>query len=675
VVGWELSIRETWSVDRTDEICINTLRFLAVDAVERAGSGHPGLPLGAAPAAYVLWDRFLRHNPVNPGWFNRDRFILSAGHGSALLYALLHMTGYDLPLEELMRFRQWGSKTPGHPEYRLTPGVEATTGPLGQGFAMGVGMAIAERYLSEHYNRPGLPIIDHYTYAIVSDGDLMEGVSHEAASLAGHLGLGKLVYIYDDNGVSIEGSTDLTFTENVPARFRAYDWHVESVADANDVEALAGAIRLAREDKAHPSLVVVRSHIGYGSPKQDTAAAHGEPLGPEAARATKQALGWPLEPEFYVPAEALAHCRRAVGRGRRMEEAWQADLQDYRAKFTELAAGLEAAIRGELPPGWDSEMPVFDPRSGPIATRSASGEILNAMATRLPGLIGGSADLAPSNKTMLGGFDDFGTPGGRNLHFGVREFATCAAVNGMALHGGLLPYGATFLIFSDYMRPAIRLAALMKAHSMLVFTHDSIALGQDGPTHQPVEQLMSLRMIPGLTVLRPADANEAAACWKIAVEAEGPVALLLTRQKLPVLDLSAFGDGEGPARGGYILRDTAGGPPGVAIIATGSEVHLALHAAGILKEQEIRTRVVSLPSWDVFDSQPLEYRNQVLPPGIPKLAVEAGVSLGWERYTGNPEAVLGLDRFGASAPGDVVYANLGFTAENVVAMATRIARR
>jgi transketolase len=661
-------------MNKTDEMCINTLRFLAVDAVERAKSGHPGLPLGAAPVAYVLWDRFLRHNPENPAWFNRDRFILSAGHGSALLYALLHMAGYDLPLEELMRFRQWGSKTPGHPEYGLTPGVEVTTGPLGQGFAMGVGMAIAERYLSEYYNRDGFPIIDHYTYAIASDGDLMEGVSHEAASLAGHLGLGKLIYIYDDNGISIEGSTDITFTENVAGRFEAYAWQVQLVPDANDIEAVGDAIEAARSETTRPSLIVVRSHIGYGSPKQDTAAAHGEPLGPEAARATKHRLGWPLEPEFYVPDAALAHCRQAVERGRKMEKAWQATLATYRARYAGLADSLEAAIQGILPEGWDSDIPVFHPGDDPIATRTASGEILNAIAGRLPGLIGGSADLAPSNKTLLKATGDFGADGGRNLRFGVREFAACAVVNGMAVHGGLIPYGATFLVFSDYMRPAIRLAGLMRAHIVLIFSHDSIALGEDGPTHQPVEQLMNLRMIPNLTVLRPADANETAACWRIAVEADGPVALLLTRQSLPILDPSTSGTGEGVGRGGYILRDTGEAPPNIVIVATGSEVHLALQAAGVLKGQGIAARVVSLPSWEIFDEQPDEYRDRVLPPGIPRLAVEAGVSMGWERYTGSREAVLGLDRFGASAPGDVVYSKLGFNTENVVAKATKIVR-
>jgi transketolase len=661
-------------VNKTDQLCINTLRFLAVDAVERARSGHPGMPLGAAPMAYVLWDRFLRYNPKNPSWFNRDRFVLSAGHGSALLYALLHMAGYDLPLEELMRFRQWGSITPGHPEHGLTPGVEATTGPLGQGFAMGVGMAIAERYLSQHYNRGGLSLIDHYTYALVSDGDLMEGVSHEAASLAGHLGLGKLIYLYDDNDMSIEGSTDITFTENVAERFEAYGWHVQVLPDANDLDAIQAAIRAARADGAHPSLIAIRSHLGYGSPKQDTAKAHGEPLGPDATRATKQKLGWPQQPEFYIPEEALAHFRRAVDRGRNLENAWNKTREAYREKHPHLADQLEAAVEGRLPEGWDSDLPVFGQDDKPRATRSASGEVLNALARNLPGLLGGSADLAPSNKTLLKDLGDFGSDDGRNLRFGVREFATCAIVNGMALHGGLIPYGATFLVFSDYMRPAIRLAGLMKAHSILVFSHDSIALGEDGPTHQPVEQLMSLRMIPNLTVMRPADANETVACWKIAVEAQGPLALILSRQKLPVLDPSGRMIQEGVMRGGYVLREATQADPDIVLVATGSEVHLALEAADALEQRGIAARVVSLPSWEIFEKQPAAYRDKVLLAGIPRLAIEAGVSTGWERYAGSPEAVIGLDRFGASAPGDVAYSKLGFNVDNVVKKATRIAR-
>ncbi len=658
----------------TDELCINTLRFLAVDAVEKAGSGHPGLPLGAAPIAYVLWDRFLRHNPENPSWANRDRFVLSAGHGSALLYALLHTTGYDLPLEELKQFRQWGSRTPGHPEYGLTPGVEATTGPLGQGFAMGVGMAMAERYLSRYFNRHAFPIVDHHTYALVSDGDLMEGVSHEAASLAGHLGLGKLICLYDDNDISIEGSTDITFTEDVGARFEAYEWHVRHVADAHDLDAIAEAVREARAEFDRPSLIIIRSHIGYGSPKQDMASAHGEPLGPEAARATKEKLGWPAEPAFHIPDEARAHFGRAIERGRKRETEWREMLRAYREEYPELADGFEAMTEGRLPEGWETAIPSFEQVDKPVATRSASGEILNGLAASLPNLIGGSADLAPSNKTHLAGYDDFGTGTGRNLRFGVREFATCAILNGMALHGGIIPYGATFLVFSDYMRPAIRLAGLMKAHSILIFSHDSIAVGEDGPTHQPVEQTMTLRMIPNLTVLRPADANETAACWKIAIRAEGPVALLLSRQKLPVLQPDRYPVESGVPRGGYVLKETETGKPDIVLIGTGSEVHLALDAAATLEARGIAARVVSLPSWEVFDRQTPEYKASVLPAEIPRLAIEAGVTLGWERYTGSRDAVVGLEGFGTSAPGGIVYAELGFNVRTVVDKATKIAR-
>jgi transketolase len=660
---------------RTDEICVNTLRFLAVDAIEKARSGHPGLPLGAAPIAYVLWDRFLKHNPENPSWANRDRFVLSAGHGSALLYALLHMTGYDVSLEDIRQFRQWESRTPGHPEYRLTPGVEATTGPLGQGFAMSVGMAMAEHYLSAHFNREGYPVIDHFTYALVSDGDLMEGVSHEAASLAGHLGLGKLVCLYDDNDVSIEGSTDITFTEDVGARFEAYHWHVEQVGDANDLDAVDEAIRKALAESRRPSIIIIRSHLGYGSPKQDKASAHGEPLGPEAARATKAELGWPLEPAFHVPEEARAHLGLALERGRKHEVDWRQLLVAYREGHPDLADLFQTVMDGRLPEGWEATIPSFDEDDGPLATRGASGRIINSMAGSLPNLIGGSADLAPSNKTHLEGYDDFGSDSGRNVHFGVREFAACAAANGMALHGGIIPYGATFLVFSDYMRPAIRLAGLMNTHIILVFSHDSIALGEDGPTHQPVEQMMSLRMIPNLTVLRPADANETAACWKIAIQAKGPVAMLLSRQKLPVLSPDRYPVDRGTRRGGYALRDPETGRPDIVLIATGSEVHLALDAAGTLEARGLAVRVVSLPSWEVFEQQSREYKDGVLPTGIPRIAIEAGVTSGWERYTGSRDAIVGLDEFGVSAPGGIAYAELGFNVQKVIEAATKATRR
>ena len=662
-------------MENVDQVCINTLRFLAVDAVETAKSGHPGMPLGAAPIAYTLWHHHLRYDPNDPAWFDRDRFVLSAGHASALLYALIHTAGYDLPLDEIRRFRQWGGKTPGHPEHGLAPGVEATTGPLGQGFAMGVGMAIAERYLGWVYNRPGLQVVDHYTYAIVSDGDLMEGVSHEAASLAGTLGLGKLIYLYDDNDISIEGSTDITFTEDVGVRFKAYGWHVEHVDDANEIDAIDKAIQAAKAEAGRPSIIIVRSHIGYGSPKQDDASAHGEPLGVEAARATKQNLGWPLEPAFHIPDEARSHFRLAAERGAGAHAAWQGLLADYGRQHPDLAARLEAAIEGRLPEGWEKAVPEFKADGAPVATRSASGTVLNAIAGCLPGLIGGSADLAPSNKTLLADYGDFGAEeGGRNLRFGVREFAAAAAANGMALHGGLIPYAATFLVFSDYMRPALRLAAMMNAPGIFVFTHDSIALGEDGPTHQPVEQLMSLRAIPGLKVLRPADANETAACWQLAIARQGPVALALSRQKLPVLDPARYPVAKGVPRGAYAVAEVEGGRPDVILIGTGSEVHLALEAAEALRAHDVKTSVISMPSWEIFDEQPDEYRIRILPPDVPKLAVEAGVTLGWHRYTGDTGRVVGLDRFGASAPGPVVYDKLGFNVENVVNQALSLLR-
>ena len=678
-----------------DATCINTLRFLAVDAVERAKSGHPGMPLGAAPMAYVLWDRFLRHNPHNPAWFNRDRFVLSAGHGSALLYALLHTTGYDLPLEEIKRFRQWGSRTAGHPERGLAPGVEATTGPLGQGFAMGVGMAVAERFLAACFNRSGFNLIDHFTYAITSDGDMMEGVSSEAASLAGTLGLGRLVYLYDCNGISIEGPTDITFREDVGARFTAYGWQVLKVEDGNDLEALGRAIGSAREETSRPSLIVVRTHIGFGSPGQDTAQVHGEPLGPEGARATKQALGWPVRPDFVVPEEALEHMRLAVGRGRALEQEWTALLERYRREWPDAARAFELAAAGTLPGGWERSLPTFDGAAGAVSTRAASGDVLNALAGAIPTLFGGSADLAPSTRTLIRASADqsAATPEGRNIHFGVREHAMGCIVNGMALHGGAVAFGSTFLVFSDYMRPALRFAALMQCPATFVFTHDSIALGEDGPTHQPVEHLMSLRAMPGMTVLRPADANETAACWRLVLERRRPAALVLARQTVPVLDPSKFPTGEA-SRGAYAVREAVGpatrkrGPaameaglsakpvkPDVILIATGSEVHLALAAVPLLEAQGLKVRVVSMPSWEIFEEQPEEYRRALLPSGVPKLAIEAGSTLGWRRYVGDRGAVLGLDRFGASAPGPIAYKNLGFTAERVAAEALRIAKR
>ncbi len=651
-----------------DKLCINTLRFLSLDMVEQAQSGHPGLPLGAAPMAYVLWTRFLQHNPRDPSWPNRDRFILSPGHGCALLYALLHLTGYDLPLDQLKRFRQWGSKTPGHPEYRLTPGVEATTGPLGQGFAMGVGMALAEAHLSATFNQPDLRIIDHYTYAIVSDGDLMEGISAEAASFAGTLGLGKLIYLYDNTHISIEGTTDLAFTENVKHRFEAYGWQVISVPDGEDLDAIDAAIRLAQAESSKPSLICVRNHIGYGSPKQDSAAAHGEPLGPEATKETKQKLGWPPQPTFYIPPEAFAHFRVALSHGSAQQQEWSELVAEFRRTSPTMCAELERSLRGELPDGWDADLPVFSTDSKAIATRDASGRVMNALAERVPELIGGSADLSPSTKTTLVGYGDmgFGNDVGRNLHFGIREHAMGAIVNGMALHGGLIPYGSTFLTFSDYMRPASRLAALMGTHSIFIFTHDGIGLGEDGPTHQPVSQLLSLRSIPNLLVIRPADANETVAAWKTAMREPGPVALVLSRQKLPILNPERCPITEGVPRGAYVLADSELQPAQIALIATGSEVHLALAAQQQLLQQGIGARLVSMPSWELFDSQSVEYRRQVLPSNVRKLAIEAGVSLAWCKYVGEGGDVIGLDRFGASAPGEVVMERLGFNVENVV---------
>ena len=664
-------------MNKLDQLCVDTLRFLAVDAVEQAKSGHPGMPLGAAPMAYVVWDRFLRHNPQNPAWLNRDRFILSAGHGSALLYALLHMTGYDLSLEELKRFRQWGSKTPGHPEYRHTPGVEATTGPLGQGFATGVGMAIAERFLAGTFNRPDFPVIDHYTYVIVSDGDLMEGVSSEAASLAGTLGLGKLIYLYDDNDISIEGNTDCAFTEDVGSRFTAYGWQVISVADGNDIKMIEGAIKTAMAEKDKPSLIIIKTHIGYGSPKQDTGAAHGEPLGMEAVKETKKKLNWPLEPPFYIPEQSLTHFRQAQERGAKLERDWRDLFDKYRKTYPDLSVKFEQAVHGKPPQGWSSEIPLFKPEDGAIATRNASGKIMNVIAKALPNFMGGSADLSPSTMTTLNGLGDFNfeTPAGRNIHFGVREHAMGAIVNGMSLHGGIIPYGSTFLIFSDYMRPAIRMAALMQTHSIFVFTHDSIGLGEDGPTHQPIEQLSSLRMIPGLTVIRPADANETAAAWKLAIELHGPVALVLTRQKLPVLDPQKYPIAEGVAKGGYVLIDAEAGQPDIILIATGSEVHLILAARERLVLQGIKARVVSMPSWELFDKQSSEWKEKILLPHMPKLAVEAGSPKGWREYVGDTGDVIGLNRFGASAPGATVMEKLGLDVDNVVKRATTLVRR
>lgn len=660
-----------------NDLCINTIRMLSADSVEKANSGHPGLPMGAATLAYVLWTGFLKHNPGNPNWPDRDRFVLSAGHGSMLLYSLLHLTGYDLPLEALKNFRQWGSKTPGHPESHLTPGVEATTGPLGQGFSNGVGMAIAERYLASHFNRPEHDIVNHYTYAICSDGDLMEGVSHETASLAGHLKLGKLIYFYDDNHISIEGSTDLAFTENRVGRFEAYGWHVQQIDDGNDIEALEKAIQVAQEARDRPSFIAVRTHIGYGSPnKQDTASAHGEPLGAEEIRLTKENLGWPLEPEFLIPDEALKLFRQALEKGEQWEKEWRDRFSSYEKAYPELAKEWEQWMNTELPGGWDKDIPSFPADPKGMATRVASGTVLNAIAPKLRNLIGGSADLAPSNKTLIKGEEDFqgGRYGGRNFHFGVREHGMGSILNGIALHGGLIPYGGTFLIFSDYMRPPIRLAALMGLKVIYVFTHDSIGLGEDGPTHQPIEQLAGLRAVPNLTVIRPCDANETAEAWRFALENKnGPVALALTRQGLPVLDRTSFAPAEELSRGAYILRDAQKEKPDIILISSGSEIHIALEACRELEDKGVGVRVVSMPSWELFERQPEDYRDQVLPPEInARVAIEAGVSQGWHRYVGSRAEVIGIDHFGASAPYKVIYEKFGLIPDRVVESALRL---
>ena len=660
--------------DDVDRLGVTTLRVLAAEAVERARSGHPGLPMGAADMAYVLWTRFLHHNPGNPGWADRDRFILSAGHGSMLLYALLHLTGYDLSLDDIRRFRQWESRTPGHPEFGLTAGVETTTGPLGQGFANAVGMALAEAHLAARFNRPGYPVVDHWTYVLASDGDLMEGISHEAASLAGHWGLGRLVCLYDANGISIDGPTALALSDDVGLRFTAYGWHVQAV-DGHDLEAVETAIRAARAEATRPSLIVARTHIGYGSPnRQDTAKAHGEPLGEEEVRLTKRRLGWPVEEAFHAPDAALARFRRALVAGQAQDAAWQQRLADYARAYPEDAAGLRRVIARELPEGWEEALPSFAAGAS-LATRAASGQVLGALVPRIDTLVGGSADLTPSNNTLVPGQEVLSRQSlaGRYMHFGVREHAMGAILNGLALHG-LRPYGGTFLIFSDYCRPAIRLAALMGQPVVFVFTHDSIGLGEDGPTHQPVEHLWGLRAIPGLVVIRPADAGEVAVAWRVALtRRHGPTALALTRQALPVLDRQQLASAKGLESGGYVLAESPTGPLDVVLIATGSEVHLALEARDRLAAAGVGARVVSMPSVELFAAQPEAYRAQVLPPQVAaRVAIEAGATVGWDRYVGAGGIVIGLDRFGASAPGSTVYRELGFTAEAVVAAALRV---
>ena len=665
-----------------DNLCINTIRFLAVDAVQRAKSGHPGTPMGAAPMTYVLWDRFLRHNPRHPAWPDRDRFILSPGHASALLYSLLHLYGYDLPMSELKRFRQWGSLTPGHPEYGLTPGVEVTSGPLGQGFANGVGMAVTERWLAEHYNRPGHPVVDHHIYAIVSDGDLQEGVASEAAALAGTLGLGKLVYLYDDNDISIEGNTDISFTENVAQRFQAYGWHVQGPVDGMDLGNVDSAIRMARQETGRPSLIVCRSVIGYGSPnKAGTASAHGEPLGEDEVRLTRERLGWDYDEPFSVPSEAMAHFREALDRGDGWQRKWAARMAEYRLAYPREAADLDEALRGDLPEGWDHDLDSLFRKEdeqtgkGAVSTRDASGQVMNAIVKRVHSFTGGSADLAPSTKTILKdqGNYGFGEYGGHNMHFGVREHAMGSVANGMALHGGAIPYTATFLVFSDYMKPAIRLGALMEQRVVYIFTHDSIGLGEDGPTHQPVEHLMALRTIPNLVVFRPSDATETVEGWRAALERrDGPTALVLSRQNLPVLDRSHLAPSGEAGRGGYVLWES-GPDPDVILIGTGSEVHVAMEAGRKLADGGTRVRVVSLPSWELFDSQPREYRDRVLPPAVrARVSIEAATPVGWERYVGLDGVAVGVPRFGASAPAETLYEKFELTSGRVVDEALRL---
>lgn len=676
------------------QLCINTIRFLSVDAVEKANSGHPGLPLDAAPMAYVLWQKIMQYNPKNPHWFNRDRFILSAGHGSALLYSILHLTGYAMPLEQLKQFRQWGSITQGHPERLVDHGIEVTTGPLGQGFANGVGMAIAEAYLAAHFNRPGHEIIDHYTFAIVSDGDLMEGVAAEAASLAGHLRLGKLIYLYDDNEVTLSASTQVTFTEDRATRFESYGWHTIKIEDGNDIHALEKAIMAAKKEKDRPSLILVRTHIGYGSPKQDSFEAHGSPLGKEDTIKTKEKLGWPLEPTFYVPEEAKEHFLAAVPRGEKLESEWNKKWAAYEKAFPDLVKELKIVMEEKLPQNWTKDITPFPADPKGMATRVSSGKVLNMIAPYLPTLIGGSADLNPSTFTVInkgGTFEssltDFGDQqgsidggwsyAGRNIQFGVREHAMGSIINGLAAYGGFIPYCSTFLTFSDYMRPAIRLAALMEIQSLFIFTHDSIGLGEDGPTHQPIEHVASLRAIPHLIVIRPGDANETAFAWEVAIASrKKPIALILTRQAVPTLDRTKYASADGLKKGAYILSDTQNKKPDIILIATGSEVNLIVNAQQKLAEQNIAARLVSMPSWELFEMQSEEYKNSVLPKDIKKrLVVEAGVTQGWEKYAGEQGVIIGVDHFGASAPGDKVMKEFGFSVDNVVQHALTLAKK
>jgi transketolase len=669
-----------------DQLCINTIRTLAIDAIEKAKSGHPGAPMALAPLAYILWTRLLRYSPQNPNWFDRDRFVLSNGHASMLLYAVLYLTGYDLTLDDIKNFRQWQSKTPGHPEHGVTSGVETTTGPLGQGLMNAVGMAMAEAHLASIYNQPGHDIVNHYTYVFCGDGDLMEGASHEAASLAGHLGLGKLICVFDDNHISIEGATELACSDDAGKRFQAYGWHVQDLGDrANDLDAMTAAFNLARQEKSRPSLIILRSHIGYGSPnRQDTSKAHGEPLGEEEVRLTKRKYDWPENEQFRVPDEVLQHMRQALPRGAKLEVEWETRFAAYRVAHPDKAKELQAALAGGLPPDWDETIPRYPAGGTAIATRTASGKVLNAVAGKVPWLLGGSADLSPSTKTLLEksppekpGYFAKGAYGERNIAWGIREHAMCACSSGMALHGGVRPYAATFFIFTDYARPAIRLSALMKLPNIYVMTHDSIGVGEDGPTHQPIEHLASFRAMPNLYTIRPADANETAYAWRAAMKRQdGPTMLVLTRQELPVLDRSRFAGAEGVLRGAYVLAEKATGSPDIILIASGSEVHLILEAQRVLAENRIHARVVSMPSWELFREQSQRYRDEVLPPGIGmRLAVEAGVPLGWHEWVGSAGDVIGITTFGASAPAGRLFKEYGFSVENVLKQARKMLGR
>jgi transketolase len=683
----------TTDTQTLEDLCINTIRMLSADSVQQANSGHPGMPMGAAAMAYTLWTGFLKHNPKDPHWFDRDRFVLSAGHGSMLLYSLLHLTGYDLPLDELKRFRQWGSKTPGHPERGHTVGVEVATGPLGQGFSNGVGMALAEAWLAARYNRPGHNIVDHYTYSICGDGDLMEGITQEAASLAGHLRLGKLIYLYDRNHISLAGGTDLTFTEDVAKRFEAYGWHTRHVPEGNDTEDVAKAIKEAQQETRRPSLILVRTHIGYGSPKkQDTFSAHGNPLGEEELAASKKALGWPTADKFFLPEDAVKFFRQAVNAGAKAQGEWAKKLDAYKKAFPKEASEFEQIVSGKLPENFTADMPKWKPGDKAIATRVAGGEAMNALAKRIPNIVGGSADLNPSTNTALKGLGDFqpsefagpataGAVGGEwgfaghNVAFGVREHAMGAAVNGMAAHGGILPFSATFLVFSDYMKPAVRLGALSKLKAFYVFTHDSVAVGEDGPTHEPVEQLVGLRAIPGLNVMRPADATETAECWAFAVQHDGPTLFALTRQNLEHLD-RANAKNPDVSRGAYILAEAEGGSPDVILIGSGSEVGLCAKAREKLKGYGVKARVVSMPSWNLFEAQDDTYREGVLPKAVKRrVTIEAGSPIGWHKWAGDEGTIIGINHFGASAPGDEIMKHFGFTAEHVTSAALRLLGR